>query len=430
MEQAILLQVMGALLRWSSLGRLGTRTVRREVHKIVEGLESMDSARPNAIAVAKRQILEELGGHLARHAPDGADLDPADLKAIASGLVDAQVVQDARFRTAEGEGLRVVVKGRVSNIRLPQRVRRVLTDKLHLDRLRSTQQRTDQLLDAYAELEQENRTLARGGSDGRREKLRAAFQDAGRKLEAQDWLEKVQALWRGTEYADAKMAIDYINEAIRLVPDYPVYFFYRGNANYHWGQDEPALRDYTQAIALDPRYAEAYNNRANVHYRAGAFPRAMADYDRAIELNREYADAYNNRGNALYKQQRPQEALTDYDRAIALEPLNALYFNNRAISHEALGTHESALVDYARAIELDPQLAQAYCNRGRTYAAQGHYPSAIADFNAAVREDPRNGEGYFFRGEAHAALGNRGAARRDWRKAAKRGERRARERLG
>jgi len=418
--------MVGALLRWSALDRLGTRTVRKEVRKIVEGLETVDDARAGAIARAKRAILEEMGTYLERQGAAGAGGSAAeDARALTSGLVRSEVVKDKRLRTRQGEGVRIVVKGRVSTIGLTPRVRRLLGDRMQLEQLKATQRRTDELLQQYAALEAENSRAGTEAGPALQRKLRKGFEETTRKLAAQEWLDKVQALWTGLEYRDGKLAIEYINEAIALVPDYPVYVFYRGNANYYLRQDALAIRDYTQAIELDGRFAAAFNNRGNVHYRLEDYSKAIADYDQAVRLRADYGDALNNRANTFYKLGQQEAALRDYERALGVDADNPLYYNNRAITYDDMGDTERALADYGRAIALDPELATAYCNRGRTQATRGDPRAAIADFNLAIRHDRRHAQAYHERGNAYQTLGNKGAARRDWRKAAKLGHRAA-----
>jgi len=427
MDRKIVVQVAGALLRWSTLGRMGTRTVGKDVRKIVEGIETTADARAGAIARAKREVLEEMGAYLERRGVVGADESGReDAVAVSSTLMDTSVVRDKVFRSAQGEGVRIVVKGRVNTIGLQKRVRRLLGDSMQMERLRATQRHNSQLLEEYGNLEERNRRIAELGRPSEQGELRKAFDDTTRKLTAQEHLDKAQALWDGLEYRDHKMAIDYINEAIKLVPDYPLYHFYRGNANYYWEQYQPALRDFGQAIALNGQYAEALNNRGIVHYRMGDYPPAIADYEQAVLHKPDYADALNNHGNACYKQRNFEQALDYYGRALALDPGNALYYNNRAISHDGLGQSDRALEDYARAIELDPALATAYFNRGRSHAHRGDHREAIADFTRAIGMDRRHAEAYFERGNAYYTSGQKGVARRDWRKAAKLGHKEAR----
>lgn len=422
MERTIMVQLAEALLRWGSLGKLGTRTVRKEVRTVLEGVETADDARAGAVARAKRQILEELGTYLEQRGMVGTAVpDRESAVALSSGLMQSSVVKDSLFRTSQGQGVRIVVKGRLSTIGLNRRVQRLGSDRMQLERLKTVQHRNDVLLGEYERLHERNRHLAELGRPAEQRELRKAFGDTTSKLAAQEWLAKVQEMWDGLEYRDTKLAIDYINEAIRLVPDYPLYYFYRGNANYYWRQHPPALRDYTRAIELEPGYAEAFNNRGNVHYREQDYARAIADYDQAVAHKPDYADAFNNRGNAHYKQGRYDASLADYASALALDPDNALYLNNRAITYDGLGDSEHALADYGQAIALEPTLAIAYLNRGRTHATLGDHRAALADFNLAISQDRRLAEAYFERGNAYRALGQLGAARRDWRKAAKRG---------
>lgn len=428
MDPKILAQLVGALLRWGSLGKLGSKTVRKEVRKIIEGVQTVDDARAGAIARAKREILEEMGAYLQRLSAVRSGQVPAgNTVALSSGLTHSEVVKEKPFTSGDRQGIRIVVKGKVAQVNLDGRARKLLADRMRLERLKASEQRDAALLERHESLEAENSRLAGRGSAAKKKALRAEFRDNSRKLTAQEWHAKLEALWNGIEYTDAKQAIEYINKAIELVPDYPVYYFFRGNANYYWKQYPPALRDFDTAIRLDPRYAEAFNNRGNTYYRQRQYPRAIQDYDAAVRFNSHYADAFNNRGNSFYQQKQFPRAIEEYDKAIRLDEGNAIYYNNRGISHDGLEQRAQALEDYAEAIRRDPDYAVAFYNRGLTYAVLEQHERAIADYQQAIRLDPKNADAYYSRGRSYEKRGYKGAARRDWRKASKLGHLRAKE---
>ena len=59
---------------------------------------------------------------------------------------------------------------------------------------------------------------------------------------------------------------------------------------------DEAIEDVNKAIKLYPEFAEAYYNRANLMAISGDLPAAYEDYTRAIELDPELGEAYYNRG--------------------------------------------------------------------------------------------------------------------------------------
>ena len=59
---------------------------------------------------------------------------------------------------------------------------------------------------------------------------------------------------------------------------------------------DEAIDDINKAIKLYPEFAEAYFNRANLMAITGKLPEAYDDYTRAIELNANMGEAYYNRG--------------------------------------------------------------------------------------------------------------------------------------
>jgi tetratricopeptide (TPR) repeat protein len=59
---------------------------------------------------------------------------------------------------------------------------------------------------------------------------------------------------------------------------------------------DEAIDDMNEAIRLYPEFAEAYYNRANLMAISGKLPEAYDDYTRAIELDGNLGEAYYNRG--------------------------------------------------------------------------------------------------------------------------------------
>src|SRR5665811_2260077 len=113
-----------------------------------------------------------------------------------------------------------------------------------------TQKREKELLLRVAQLEEENRKLTVAKQSTK--KLKKKFQQASQGLTAVDWFYKANALLDGGKYTDQKKAIEYLNEAIRLKPDFVYAYVGRGLAYHNLGQHQRAIEDYNKAIRIKP----------------------------------------------------------------------------------------------------------------------------------------------------------------------------------
>lgn len=239
---------------------------------------------------------------------------------------------------------------------------------------------------------------------------------------AVEWFNKADALRNEGKYTDPKKAIEYLNNAIKLKPDYAKAYYSRGDAYKNLGQYQRAIKDYNKAIRLKPddlgyvqrgsvylelkqfqRAIEDFNEalrlkpddallysiRGNIYSRLSQYQFAIRDFSKGIRLKPDDADAYSGRGTAYADLGQYQRAIDDYNEAIRLKPdHNAFYYSDRAGAYEALGDHQKAIDDYSKAIELAPNDALAYGCRGDVYAAMHNYELAIQDFNTALDKNP------------------------------------------
>jgi len=247
-------------------------------------------------------------------------------------------------------------------------------------------------------------------------------------------------------YLDDAAAIDDLNQAVKIAPDYPDAFYIRGTIHRDNGRLKDALRDLDEAIKLSKYNEKYFNTRGMLYFRLEDGYLAVADFTNAIKEKPDYATAYFNRavtykrfpysvstdGNAIdkirlqhtkmladltsaikYKPnfdaalverglmystdmrnrstpdaetiQRLKLALSDFEQAIKHNPKNADAYNGRASVNDDLGKKDLALADYTRAIALDPTLATAYMGRMAIYCEQGKKDLSIAD-EKKVRE--------------------------------------------
>ena len=135
---------------------------------------------------------------------------------------------------------------------------------------------------------------------------------------AVDWFYKANALSDGKKYTNPKKAIGYLNNAIKLQPNYIDAYVNRGNAYYGLGQYQRAIEDYNKAILLKPDYAKVLFNRGTAYSKLSHHQSAIEDYNEAIRLKPDYVDAYYNRGYVYLNQGNNNLGCLDAQKACAL----------------------------------------------------------------------------------------------------------------
>jgi tetratricopeptide (TPR) repeat protein len=113
---------------------------------------------------------------------------------------------------------------------------------------------------------------------------------------------------------DYTSAINDLNKALELTPDFALGYFARGVARYNSLKVQPAassslaqvelraiIADFDRAIELSPRMAFAYYNKGNVLAETGDYTSALYAYNKAIELKVDFGEAYYNRGYVFFQ---------------------------------------------------------------------------------------------------------------------------------
>lgn len=94
----------------------------------------------------------------------------------------------------------------------------------------------------------------------------------------------------------------------------------RGSRIYNY---DDAIEDINKAIKLYPDFAYSYYNRANLHAISGQLPEAYDDYTRAIELNPSFGEAYFNRGLVQIYMKDTRKGYLDLSKAGELGIMSA-----------------------------------------------------------------------------------------------------------
>ena len=201
-------------------------------------------------------------------------------------------------------------------------------------------------------------------------------------LTAEEWFKKAQALSVDGKLTDPQKAIEYLNNAILLEPNYVAAYLGRGLAYSDLGQYQRAIVDYDEAIRLTPDDPKAYFARALANDDLGQYQCAIEDYSVAIRLKPDNQIVYYFRGLVYAKFDQHKLAINDFTESLRLSPDYSSYFA-RGNSYFKLNNYKLAIEDYNKAILLKIDYATAYQNRGLAYILQNKKRLGCLDLQKA-----------------------------------------------
>lgn len=161
------------------------------------------------------------------------------------------------------------------------------------------------------------------------------------------------------------------------------------------GRVPEALEHLEAAVRLRPDYPEARNNLGNALARSGRLPEAIGEFVAALRLEPNYVMARENLSDALIQSGRYEDAIAQLDQVLTLRPDLPEAQASLAFALEAVGRLPEAIAHYERARQLAPADLRVRRGLGVALARSGRLEEAIAEFRAAVRLAPGDAESHY-----------------------------------
>ncbi len=309
-----------------------------------------------------------------------------------------------QFRGEQGDlrdvgqqlGARYVVDGSLRDQGEQVQIRTRLTDVRTGRQLWSDEY--DRSLADWFELQQVVAAEVSRALSGVLQQQQGALVQRGGPTNAEAYLEVLRArqLLASRNIADAEQAIEHLQRALLLDPDYALAYARLADAILIQAQSTGGLESVhpvvasllDKALALDPEFGEAYALRSLVDGDPG---QAERDLRRGLELNPSFARGYELLSDLHMR--RPytelQLALDAIDHAIALDPLSPALYHTKARWMMGLGYWEQVDELNRRALALNPNFHDALRLMAVSAGVQGHYAEAVGYARRAVALDPR-----------------------------------------
>ena len=169
-----------------------------------------------------------------------------------------------------------------------------------------------------------------------------------------------------------------INElSLKLSTDNNADIFFNRALEFSMVQDfKSAIEDLNKAILLRPNFMLAYFCRANIRFK-------LVDYIKNSNLNINNNIDINKTTTDKQSLFDVSMIMHDYEKVNELNPdFSFAYFNKANILSTQKDFHTS-IENYSKAIVIDPDFAEAYFNRGLTYLFIGENTKGLADLSKA-----------------------------------------------
>lgn len=230
-----------------------------------------------------------------------------------------------------------------------------------------------------------------------------------------DWFPERPYAWYllGVHLSAARQdeqAIDALQRAINLNPQYVAAYSALGNVYTALNQADDARAAYDKALAVDPNSAKSHGGLGTLHQTLGNPQEAIESYERAIEQDNRYVDARIGLGQMYLAAGRDTEALETLRHAEAMGIKKASVQTALGDAYLIAGQVDESLASYQAAIEVEPSNAAPHIGLGHVYRVLGQQDEAIASFEQAIEFAPGLGAPHAGLGDVHTSAGRKAQA--------------------
>lgn len=257
------------------------------------------------------------------------------------------------------------------------------------------------------------------------EELKRIERGGPRNSEAHEEYLRARYLWYVGDEPSLRKAIQHLEKAIQLEPNYPEAMAHLAACYGSLGVEgyEPRDKAYVKgkefalkALESDETNPEAHNSLAFIQWvggegfvEGGDPAKIDAEILRALELNPNYADARTQHAAFLLTLNSVEEAISEIEKSIVLDPISAFYQSTAGWIYQVAGRYSEALAHFERAQEINPNL---HAGRGITLLLIGRIDEGLKELEKSLELHPESSWAKGYLAYAYGASGREGDALR------------------
>lgn len=200
---------------------------------------------------------------------------------------------------------------------------------------------------------------------------------------AKDWIEQGNRFAKDGLYTEA---VDAYSHSIRLDPNNPKVWTFRGISLQHLERQQEATNDFDEAIRLNPNESGAWQGKASSYIDTGQYKLAIKAAERSLELAGPEDKKENSwllLGFAYNRLEKYEDALIQFDKAIEIDPKRVDLWEHKAYTLTKLGRYMEVLKCYEVMTGIKPDNPEFWNKKGEIHLALGQINDANKAFATA-----------------------------------------------
>ncbi|MCE9606398.1 MAG: tetratricopeptide repeat protein [Planctomycetia bacterium] len=175
-----------------------------------------------------------------------------------------------------------------------------------------------------------------------------------------------------------------------------------GNASLTAGNEEEALKSFSDVLRAEPANVGAKVGRAEIAMRRELYPQAIAGFSAAVAAEPNSAAHYARRAAAYAGDLQYAPAVADWTLAIERDAKQPAYLVGRGDAYLAQKNTDAALTDYIAAVRGFPDYLPGFLRLARTQLrVKKDLSRAASTYTDALRIDPKCVEALVGRGDTY-----------------------------
>jgi tetratricopeptide (TPR) repeat protein len=206
-----------------------------------------------------------------------------------------------------------------------------------------------------------------------------------------------------------KEAMEIVERFKPVLPKDKDLWLIAGYIHAHDGDDEQALRDFTEALARDPNMSTGYMNRGYVLNDMRMASQAEQDFKKAIQLRPDYGEAHLGLAYSYLQLRRAREALKEADNAERILGESRPLHLARAEAFRQQVLLAKAEAEYRAALKFQADDVRTYLAMAEAEYGLRRYETAVETLNTALKyaESDEQAPIYASMARSYAQLGRR-----------------------